>query len=183
MTMASEFKSTATFDIKPADFEKHIKAFAALDPDKLEDVFTKSLRAAGNTIAAEMRKLAPIGATGSLKKSIIVKVHRVANTASKTGKVHARVRIGPSAEKGRIGGRYAHLVELGTKGGTRITRKKEFRIFSEGEMKEVSRIDHPGTRPQPFIRTAFDNKYQKANQKIRDRLLKEFDKIIGNELK
>ena len=181
--MASKFKSTATFDIKPRDFEKHIKAFAALDPDKLQSVFTKSLRAAGNTIATEMRKLAPIGETGSLKRSIIVKVHRVSNTATGKGNVHARVRIGPSAEKGRIGGRYAHLVELGTKAGTRVSRKKEFRIFGQGNEVEVSRIDHPGSRPQPFIRTAFDNKYQKANKKIQDKLLKEFDAILANELK
>ena len=181
--MASEFKSTATFDLKPGDFEKHIRAFQALDANRLKTVFTRALRTAGNTIAAEMRKLAPIGATGNLKKSIIVKVHRVANTGSGTGKVHARVRIGPSAEKGRMGGRYAHLVELGTSAGTRISRKQEFRIFGQGEEVEVSRIDHPGTSPQPFIRTAFDNKYQKANQKIKDKLLKEFDKIISNELK
>ena len=181
--MASEFKSTATFDIKPGDFEKHIKALQAIDPDKLKTVFTKALRAAGRPIASEMRKLAPRGATGSLKKSIIVKVHKVANTSSGTGKVHARVRIGPSAEKGRIGGRYAHLVELGTKPGTRVSRKREFRIFGQGQEIEVSRIDHPGTKPQPFIRVAFENKHRKAADKMRDKLLKEFDTILGNVLK
>jgi len=179
----AQFKSTSTFDLKPGDFEKHIKAFQALDPSNLTAIFTKAMRAAGRPIASEMKKLAPMGKTGELKRSITVRVYRVAHGGSGTGKVHARVRIGPSARKGRIGGRYAHLVELGTKAGTRISRKKEFRIFGEGAIKEVSRIDHPGSRPQPFIRTAFDNKYEKANKKIREKLLKEFDAIIKNELK
>lgn len=181
--MASQFKSTSTFSIKPGDFEKHIRALQALDPENLSNVFRNALKAAGTPIAAEMRKLAPVGATGSLKKSIIVKVHKMANTASGTGKVHARVRIGPSAEKGRIGGRYAHLVELGTKAGTRVTRKRQFRIFGQGEEVEVNRIDHPGTRPQPFIRVAFENKQRKAADKMRDKLLKEFDAILQRELK
>ena len=65
--------------------------------------------------------------------------------------------------KGRIGGRYAHLVELGTKAGTRITRKKEFRIFGEGKEVETNRIDHLGQGPS-LSSTAFDNKYEKANK-------------------
>ena len=69
--MASQFKSTSTFSIKPGDFEKHIKALQALDPENLSNVFRNALKAAGTPIAAEMRKLAPVGATGSLKKSII----------------------------------------------------------------------------------------------------------------
>ena len=183
MAAEAKFKSTSTFDIKPGDFEKHIKALQALDPDNLRTVFTNAMKAAGRPIAAEMRKLAPRGKTGELKKSITVRVYRVANTGSGTGKVHARVRIGPSARNGKIGGRYAHLVELGTKAGTRITRKREFRIFGQGQEVETNRIDHPGTRPQPFIRVAFENKQMKANAKIRERLLKEFDAILGRELK
>ena len=183
MAGTAKFKSTSTFQLKPGDFEKHIKAFQALDPDNLRDIFTKAMKAAGAPIAAEMRKLAPVGKTGELKKSITVRVYRVASGGAGTGKVHARVRIGPSARKGKIGGRYAHLVELGTKGGKRVTRKKEFRVFGEGREVEVRSINHPGSRAQPFIRTAFDNKYQKANQKMRDRLLKEFDAILAKELK
>ena len=181
--MASEFSSTSTFQIKPGDFEKHIKALKALDPDNLSNIFRNALLAAGRPIASEMRKLAPVGLTGELKKSITVRVFRMVNAASGTGKVHARVRIGPSARKGKIGGRYAHLVELGTKGGTRVTRKREFRIFGQGDEVEVKSIDHPGTRPQPFIRVAFENKQRKANEKMRGKLLKEFDTILGNALK
>jgi len=184
LTMAqAKFKSTSTFDIKPGDFEKHIKAFQALDPDKLRKVFTDAMKAAGRPIASEMRKLAPVGKTGELKRSITVRVYRVANTATGKGNVHARVRIGPSARKGKIGGRYAHLVELGTKAGKRVSRKREFRVFGQGKEVEVSSINHPGSRPQPFIRTAFDNKYQKANKKIREKLLKEFNAILSNTLK
>lgn len=179
----AQFSSTSTFDIQPKDFEKHIKALQALDPDNLHQIFTNALKAAGRPIAAEMRKLAPRGKTGELKSSITVRVYRVANAYSGTGKVHARVRIGPSARNGRIGGRYAHLVELGTKAGTRITRKRKFRIFGQGEEVEVNAIDHPGSRPQPFIRVAFENKQMKANAKMREMLLKAFDEILGRELK
>ena len=55
------FKSTATFDIKPAEFEKHIQALAALDPDKLKKVFTSAMRAAGRPIATEMKKAGTCG--------------------------------------------------------------------------------------------------------------------------
>ena len=177
------FKSTATFDIKPEEFEKHIQALAALDPDKLKKVFTSAMRAAGRPIATEMKKLAPVGKTGELKSSITVRVYRVANAASGTGKVHARVRIGPSARQGRVGGRYAHLVELGTAAGKRTSTKKPFRIFGEGDEVITREIDHPGSRAQPFIRTAFDNKYAKANKRIREILMKKFDAILAEHLK
>lgn len=176
------FSSTATFDIKPAEFEKHIKALAALDPDKLKKVFTSAMKAAGTPIATEMRKLAPVGKTGELKRSITVRVYRVANAASGTGKVHARVRIGPSTRQGRVGGRYAHLVELGTAAGKRTSTKKPFRIFGEADEVITREIDHPGSRAQPFIRTAFDNKYQKANEKIRKKLMDAFDDILQSQL-
>ena len=103
--MASQFKSTSTFSIKPGDFEKHIKALQALDPENLSNVFRNALKAAGTPIAAEMRKLAPVGATGSLKKSIISeKVHKMVPPRKGTGKVHARVRLDHPLRKGRIGG-------------------------------------------------------------------------------
>ena len=60
----AQFKSTSTFDLKPGDFEKHIKAFQALDPSNLTAIFTKAMRAAGRPIASEMKKLAPMGKTG-----------------------------------------------------------------------------------------------------------------------
>ena len=158
----AQFKSTSTFSISPKDFEKHIKALAALDPDELKQLFDQGLRAAARPIATEMRNLAPVD-KGNLKESIVTRVYNVVNAASGTGKVHARVRIGPSARKGRIGGRYAHLVELGTKPGTRRTRKRAFRVFGRGEEVVTREIRHGGTRARPFIRKAFESKYQKAN--------------------
>ena len=181
-TRKAQFSSTSTFDISPKDFKAHVKALAALDPDELGRVFVGALRSAGRPIATEMQKLAPED-TGELKKSIVVRVYKVANVASRNGKVHARVRIGPSARKGRRGGRYAHLVELGTKGGKRITRKREFNIFGDGEVVGTREINHPGNRPQPFIRAAFDNKYAKANKRIREILMKKFDAILAEHLK
>ena len=77
---------------------------------------------------------------------------------------------------------YAHLVELGTKPGTRRTKKTAFRIFGRGEEVVTREISHGGTKAQPFIRKAFDNKYNKANAKMRERLLKGFDEILGNYL-
>lgn len=179
----AQFSSTSTFQIKPKDFKKHIDALKALDPDELKKFFSSALRSAGRPIATEMQKLAPVGETGELSRSITVRVYNVANTHSRNGKVHARVRIGPSARRGKIGGRYAHLVELGTKGGKRITRKREFNIFGEGKVIATREIDHPGQRPQPFIRTAFDNKYHAANRKMQERLMKKFDQILAAHLK
>ena len=181
MARTSQFRSTSTFQIDPKDFEKHIQALAALDPDKLKKLFDQGLRAAGRPIATEMRNLAP-KKTGTLRDSIVVKVYNIVNAASGTGKVHARVRIGPSAEGGRAGGRYAHLVELGTKAGIRRTRKKPFRIFGTADTVVTREIQHPGARAQPFIRKAFDNKVDKATKKMRDKLLKGFDDILKQHL-
>ena len=177
----AQFRSTSTFKIDPKDFEAHLKALAALDPDELKGLFDKALRSGAAPIATEMRKLAPVD-KGNLRKSITTRVYNIVNAGSGTGKVHARVRIGPSARKGRIGGRYAHLVELGTKPGTRRTKKTAFRIFGRGEEVVTREISHGGTKAQPFIRKAFDNKYNKANAKMRERLLKGFDEILGNYL-
>lgn len=178
----AQFKSTSTFSISPKDFEKHIKALAALDPDELKQLFDQGLRAAARPIATEMRNLAPVD-KGNLKESIVTRVYNVVNAASGTGKVHARVRIGPSARKGRIGGRYAHLVELGTKPGTRRTRKRAFRVFGRGEEVVTREIRHGGTRARPFIRKAFESKYQKANAKMQEKLLKGFDAILDQHLR
>ena len=95
------FKSTATFDIKPAEFEKHIQALAALDPDKLKKVFTSAMRAAGTPIATEMRKLAPVGKTGELKKSITVRVYRVATQPA--GQAKCMPGYGSDHQPGRAG--------------------------------------------------------------------------------
>lgn len=179
----AQFSSTATFDIKPKDFQKHIDALKAMHPDDLGKFFSSALRSAARPIETEMKKLAPVGETGELQKSIVTRVYNVANTGSRNGKVHARVRIGPSARRGRIGGCYAHIVELGTSAGSRTTRKREFTIFGPGRVIETREISHPGTRPQPFIRTAFDNKYHAANRKMRERLVKKFDSILADHLK
>lgn len=182
MAGTARFSSTSTFQIKPGDFEKHIKALAALDPDELKKLFDSALRSAAAPIATEMRNQAPVD-KGNLKGSITVRVYNIVNAASGTGKVHARVRIGPSARNGRIGGRYAHLVELGTKSGTRRTRKRQFRIFRQGEEVVTREIQHPGTKARPFIRKAFDAKREKANKKMRDKLMKGFDTILDQYLK
>ena len=60
--------------------------------------------------------------------------------------------------------------------------KKPFRIFGEADEVITREIDHPGSRAQPFIRTAFDNKYKKANETIRKKLMDAFDDILQSQL-
>jgi len=103
---------------------------------------------------------------GELKRSI-----RVTMRASQ-GTVRARLKAG-----NRLAW-YAHLVEFGTARHW-IKPKSRKSLFIAGLLKEV--VDHPGAKPKPFMRPAFDGKWRAAVDAmanyIRERLPKEIGKL------
>ncbi len=153
----------------------------ALDelPAKIErNVLRGGLRAGSNVIAEEARRLCPEapptmasvkhgGRIGDLKRSIRVSMR----VSSKTGTVRARVKAGNKKAF------YAHMVERGTARHW-IKPKNRKSLFFAGLAREV--IDHPGARPKPFLRPAFDAKARAAIEAmadyIRARLPKELKK-------
>lgn len=165
-------------------------------PAKIEaNVMRGALRAGANVIADEARRRVPVG-TGQLKESIRVSVRVLPG-----GKLVATVKAGGrfkvyssgKAVKGadyktsRAGGGvdyhapfYAHFVEFGTARHW-IKPKNRKSLFVAGLMREV--VDHPGARPRPFMRPAFDGKARVAVEAmaeyIRKRLPKELKKVGG----
>jgi HK97 gp10 family phage protein len=146
-------------------------------PAKIErNVLRGGLRAGAKVMEAEAARLCPEGLPtldgvkrgarrGELKRSI-----RVTMRASKST-VRATLKAGNKVAW------YAHLVEFGTARHW-IKPKNRKSLFVAGLFKEV--IDHPGARPKPFMRPAFDGKWRAAIDAMADyirvRLPKELTK-------
>lgn len=163
-------------------------------PAKIEaNVLRGALRAGANVIADEARRLVPVN-TGQLRESIRVSVRpfpggKLVATVKAGGrfKVYASGKAikGAAYKTAGAGGKpayhapfYAHFVEFGTARHW-IKPKSRKSLFIAGLLKEL--VDHPGARPKPFMRPAFDTKARAAIEAmadyIRTRLPKEFKKL------
>jgi len=147
-------------------------------PAKIErNILRGGLRAGAKVIEDEAQRLVPValptmdsvkrGArAGELKRSI-----RVTMRANKSGQVRAQLKAGNSVAW------YAHLVEFGTARHW-IKPKSRKSLFLAGLAKEL--VDHPGAKPKPFMRPAYDNKWRSAIDAmasyVRDRLPRELRK-------
>jgi HK97 gp10 family phage protein len=118
-------------------------------------------------VSEEAKRLAPPDKTGELRKSIRVSMR----VLSKAGWVNAQIKAGGKKAW------YARLVEFGTARHW-IKPKNRKSLFFAGLAREI--VDHPGARPKPFMRPAFDAKAQVAIEEmanyIRQRLPKELKK-------
>ena len=114
----------------------------------------KAVRMGANIIRKEMRAKAP-AKTRYLRKSIQIKID------GRGGQVIAK--IGPSSKA-----YWARFIEYGASPhAIRIKRKQ---ILSDGTNVFGREVAHPGVRPKPFIRPAFDTKVEEAKQAIADQL-------------
>lgn len=129
-------------------------ALQSLPANIERNVLRGGLRAGGQVIAAEARAQVPL-ATGALRDSVRVSMR----VSSKSGTVRAQVKAGNKKAW------YAHLVEFGTARHW-IKPKSRKSLFLAGLFKEA--VDHPGARPKPFLRPAFDGKAQAAIQAMAD---------------
>jgi HK97 gp10 family phage protein len=131
-------------------------------PVKVEkNILRAALRAGAAVFREQAKANAPVE-SGALRRSIKVSVD------SKSGRVTAKLKAG-----GKLAP-HAQLVEFGTKPHT-ITAKKDSGLTVGGNI--VSSVDHPGAKPHPFLRPAFDTKPPAAiaavGAKIRERLTAE----------
>jgi len=93
-----------------------------------------------NQILAEMEAKVPVK-TGNLRTSLGVKVES------------SRVIIGPDERQAPYGG----YVEFGT--GPHVIRPKTKKVLSfvvNGKRVFATKVNHPGTKAQPYVRPAFD---------------------------
>lgn len=128
-------------------------------PVKIEkNIMRSALRAGANEIRKEARERVPVD-SGQLYRSIKV------STGSKRGRITAKLKAG-----GRLAP-HAHLVEYGTRPHKIVARNGSGLTVGGSVVREV---DHPGARPQPFMRPALDAKSGEAiaavAAKVRERL-------------
>jgi HK97 gp10 family phage protein len=124
--------------ITKLDDRELLRALARLDYSVRRDVTRKILRRAATPIRNSAKAKAPVE-SGDLKRSI--RVTTTSKRGSTTGKVESKLP-------------YAHLVELGTDPHWQDRKLKH--------EKKKRRWRHPGARPKPFLRPAFDEHRQEA---------------------
>jgi HK97 gp10 family phage protein len=156
------------------------EALRTLVPKIQRNIMKSALRAGANVIKNEAKANAPVGPTsgenarlyggyaGALRDSI-----RTSVGTDRSGRISAAVKVGGKTKKG-ADVFYAHFVEFGTR--PHLIKAKPGEALSIGGSLHQS-VQHPGMRPQPFFRPAFDNKAQAAltavAEQIRRRLTKE----------
>lgn len=125
------------------------------------NILRAALRAGANVIKETAKSNVPVK-TGALRKSLQV------TTGSKGSTVTARLKA-----SGKVAP-HAVLVEFGTR-PHKIKPRRAGGLTVGGHV--VAEVDHPGSRPKPFLRPAFDGKSGAAiaavGAKIRERLTAE----------
>lgn len=155
-----------------------LAAFLQGLPIKMEkNIMRAALAAGAREIAKEVKALAPDAApssenariyggyAGALRDSV-----RVSTKVAAGGKITATVKVGGVNKKG-ADVFYVHFVEYGTRPHLIKPSKKRMLELGAGFARIVA---HPGAKPHPFVRPAFDAKMQAAIEaaanKVRARL-------------
>ncbi|NHZ38332.1 HK97-gp10 family putative phage morphogenesis protein [Massilia rubra] len=141
---------------------RELDAFLQQFSVKLEkNIMRSALRAGANEFKEEIKANIPVD-SGALRSSVRV------TTNAKGGRVTASVKIGNKKAW------YARMVEFGTR-AHKITPRGAKALRIAGYV--VADADHPGARPRPFARPAFDARAARAatavGAKIRSRLTAE----------
>jgi len=145
--------------------------FKRLDAKTVQNMQVGGLRKGAQLLRKEMRRTAPKSRTGLLHKNLVYTVKK------EKGGVGAIAYIGPTYKA-----YYAAFLEMGTRSGYSLvkgSRKgREKRLKINGAV--VDNAIHPGIKPKPFIRPAFDNKVEETATAIIDgvwsQIAKEFNK-------
>lgn len=120
----------------------------------------KILKKGAPPIKKEMKRLAP-KKSGALRNSIITRRGKKRRDLGET------VLVGPKGGKGKNAAPHAHLVELGTRGGTYTAKSGTFTVFkSGGGVLRTKSITRRGSKAVKFIERTFASKSQAAQDKI-----------------
>jgi len=150
-------------------------------PTKVEKNVMRGALRRGQNVFKDAAKSLINNKTGALSKSIRV---RFKTKSEKMGWIRSHLIAGDKDAY------YAHIVEFGSASyytGKGKTVGKPYTIKGKGGKalliaggNPVKSVVHPGSRPKPFMRPAFDNSNQTAINEmatyIRDRLPKEIKK-------
>ncbi len=134
-------------------------------PMKMEKrIVGQALRQGANVFRDEARKNVPV-ATGRLKKAIQVSSARAGR------KLLSMMNVKVSYKKAW----YARFVEFGT--GPHIIKPKNKEALSIGG-QVVKEVQHPGAVAKPFMRPAFDTKWQKAIDKFKEVVAQKLNEVV-----
>jgi HK97 gp10 family phage protein len=122
-----------SYRVRSTDFQSALQAAV----DRLSGEAREATRRAGDDIAKVAKSLAPVD-TGRLRSSI--------RAIGSGGRLTFKVTIGTDVE-------YAADVEYGTAPHV-IYPKDKKALFWPGAAHPVAKVNHPGTRAQPFMRPA-----------------------------
>jgi HK97 gp10 family phage protein len=150
-------------------------------PTKVEKNVMRGALRRGQTVFRDAAKALITDRTGALSKSVRI---RFKTKSEKRGWIRSHLIAGSKDAY------YAHIVEFGsasyytgkgkTVGKPYTIKGKNGRALLIAGGNPVSSVTHPGARPKPFMRPAFDANNQRAINEtaayIRDRLPKEIKK-------
>ena len=107
-----------------------------------------------------MKRLAP-KKSGALRDSIVTRRGKKRRDLGET------VLVGPRGGKGKKAAPHAHLVELGTRGGTYTAKSGSFTVFkSGGGVVRTKSITRRGSKAVKFIERTFSSKSRDAQERI-----------------
>jgi HK97 gp10 family phage protein len=160
------------------ELEKKLKGLADKSADR---VARAALGGAMTAVTKVMRKMAPVGATGNLKRSIGSRFEK----GNKKNKPQAKVGINvgrrtkkqrSQAEAGRIvGAPHGHIVALGTKRRTRKAIGGKFAFLNPVIPEQLT----TGVMPSdPFVRQA----YEAARAAVTAAMTKRATKALAREV-
>lgn len=130
-------------DVKVKGLSELQKALDTLPTKIQNNIMRGALRAGSKLIKDEAAGRVPVE-SGLLASSLRI------STRNRNGQVQASVSVGGATKRGSIVARHAHLVEFGTK--PHVIEAKAGKTLAIG----VKRVNHPGAKPQPFMRPALD---------------------------
>lgn len=129
-----------------------------------QNIMRAAMRAGAKVILAEAKAKVPVGppsgenatlygaTVGALRDSLRI------STSVRKGTIKARIRAGDNKKGQPVF--YAHFVEFGTAAHF-IAPKSRKALFWAGHPLEGG-VNHPGARPQPFMRPAMHSQAQAA---------------------
>lgn len=127
--------TTASVSLNTRQYETALRRALGRQSDEVR----RAIVATGVDVQTEARRRCPVD-TGRLRSSI---VHRVEADARSTS-----VEVGSNVN-------YAADVEYGTAPHVIVPRNKKA-LFWKGAAHPVAKVNHPGTRAQPFMRPALE---------------------------
>jgi len=164
--------------------DKEIEAtLTALEDKAADKVAIAALGTGISIVAGMMKKMAPVGPTGNLRKNIGRRIVRGKTDGLMRGKAGVNVGKRKVAEKvaysrGAGGNRapHAHLVALGTGQRHRQTIGGKFSYITNPKEDQLSTGSMPSN---PFIKAAYQQSQSKVAVKMRQRAAKALAKELA----